>query len=183
MKRLFLRVVSNALIVACVGGLLLVSQAEAQVSDTQGFTVRIPSRLTISAPTASVLITHDETDNDQAFGAQRWQVRANRWNGATVSFSTDRAFTHDGDAALQRDAKLDLAIGSSSSFANWGVTVASDQTDYGAAVPDGVATVQAMSTRPGRAAFDLTVTFITDEYDTLAEGDYSMTVTGTLMAN
>jgi hypothetical protein len=166
-----------------VAGSLLVSSAEAQVSGTQGFRVRIPSKLKITPPAAEAFIEHDETDANQVFPAQQWDVKANARSGATVSFSTDQAFTHTVDGAYKADAKLNLAIGSSQAKANWSVTNPADQTDYGAAVPDEVAMVQAASTKAGKASFDLTVTFITVEHDALAEGDYTLTVTGTLSAN
>jgi hypothetical protein len=180
-KRHFLTIASNGLLVAFVAGFLMVASAQAQVSDTQGFTVRVPNRLTITPPAPAVSITHDETANDQTFAAQQWAVKANSRDGATVVFSTDQAFTHTADASFKRDAKLDLAIASSSGPASWTLAVASDQTDHAAS--DEIATVQAGSTAPGKADFDLTVTFITGDLDTLAEGDYSLTITGTLTAN
>jgi hypothetical protein len=181
MNRQPLTIATTALFVILAASFLCVAPAHAQVTDTEGFAVRVPSRLTITAPTGSVLIDHDETDGDQAFSAQQWEVKANSRLGATVSFSTDQAFTHATDSSFQRDAKLDLAIASSAGPASWTLAVASDQTDY--ASSDEVATVQAGSTRPGKADFDLTVTFLTVEHDTLADGDYSLTVTGTLTAN
>jgi len=179
-KKHIFRAVSIVLIMGCVGVFLLASPAQAQVTDTQGFSVTVPSRMTITAP-ASASITHDETDSDQVFGAQQWAVKANARNGATVTFSTDHVFEHTVDPTFERDAKLDLAIASSAGPANWTLAVASDQTDYAAS--DEVATVQAGSTRPGQADFDLTATFITDVHDTLAAGDYTLTITGTLTAN
>ena len=181
--RCYFRVVSNVAVVSFVAAFLLVSSAEAQVSDTQGFRVRIPSKLTITPPGAEAFLLHDETDDNQVFPAQKWDVKANARSGATVSFATNQAFTHTVDGTYKADAKLDLAIASSQAKANWAVTNPSDQTDYEAAVPDEVATVQAASTRAGKATFDLTVTFITVEHDALAEGDYALTVTGTLSAN
>jgi hypothetical protein len=61
------------------------------------------------------------------------------------------------------------------------VTVASDRTSHAAS--DEAAIVQAASNRPGWARLDLTVAFVTDDSDTLAEGDYTLTVTGTMTAN
>lgn len=164
----YFRVVSNVAVVSFVAAFLLVSSAEAQVTDTQPFRVRIPSMLTITAPAAEAFIIHDETDDNQVFPALQWNVKANARSGSTVSFSTDQAFTHTLDGTYKADAKLDLAIGSAQAKANWAVTTASDQTDFEAAVPDEVATVQAASTRAGKASFDLTVSFITVEHDPLA---------------
>ena len=155
--------------------------ASAQVSGNQAFIVNVPANLSITPPNAGVSLTHDETDSDQIFPNQAWQVRANSRLGATVVFSTNQAFTHTLDSTFVRDARLDLAISSASGPANWTIGAASDQTDYASA--DGVATVQAQSDRPGQAVFDLTVTFVTTQWDTLASGDYLTIVTGTLSAN
>jgi hypothetical protein len=172
---------TNRLIIAWFAGLVMASAAYAQVNDTQGFKVKVPSRLTIEAPTASVSEDHDGTTSNHTFVPQQWAVKANAKNGATVVFSTDQAFTHEEHSDIKRDAKLDLAIASSSGPTSWTLAVASDQTNHAAS--DEVATVQAGSTRPGKADFDLTVTFITDDIETLAEGAYDLTITGTLTAN
>ena len=153
----------------------------AQLTDSQTFRVNVPNNISITAPSALVVLTHDETDNDQAFPGQLWDVRANSILGATVTFSTNQPFVHTADWTFVRNARLDLAISSSSGPANWTVVVASDQTNYTAW--DGIATVQAVSNRPGRATFDLAVTFITTQWDTLAAGDYETVVTGTIAAN
>ena len=104
--------------------------AHAQVTDNQAFRVVVPSNMTIQAPVASVSIDHDETDGDQPFAVQQWQVRANNRLGATVTFETDQAFTHDTDSSFKRDAKLELAIDSPSLPAGWVLDTATDQTDY-----------------------------------------------------
>lgn len=176
---------SRRSILKCVAAIVplfaICSVASAQVSSNQAFIVNVPANLSITAPNGGVSITHDETDNDQAFPSQLWDVRANALLGATVTFSTNQAFRHTVDPTFQRDARLDLAISSSSGPANWLVAAASDQTNYAGA--DGIATVQAISTRPGQATFDLSVTFVTTQWDTLASGDYVTVVTGTLAAN
>jgi len=106
-----------------------------------------PARMIIRAPTVDAWLKHDETDGDQTFTPQRWQVLATGQRGATVTFATGQAFTHMKDKAYKRDAKLDLAIGSSSSSARWRVGVASDRTKYAAS--DETAIVQAASRRAG----------------------------------
>lgn len=169
--------------VTLLAAALAVSRANAQATDTEGFTVTVDAVLTVTAPSASVSITHDQSDLNQAFGAQQWTVQQNATAGASISFSTDQAFTHTTATTFKRDAKLDLALASSDSGSGWAVSTATDQTDYGAATPDGVATVQAASTAPGDAAFDLTVTFVTSDFSTLAAGNYTTTVTGTLTSN
>ena len=157
------------------------SVASAQLSGQQTFIVNVPANMLITPPSPGASLTHDESDNDQIFPNQQWQVRANSRFGATVVFSTNQAFTHTLDNTFVRDARLDLAISSATGPANWTLAVASDQTDY--VNGNGIATVQAQSDRPGQAVFDLTVTFVTTDWDTLASGDYATVVTGTLSAN
>ncbi len=178
--RLLIRV-THTLFFFCVIALLVAAGAQAQpVSDFQTFTVQVPGQFMISAP-ASVSIAHDDGETDQVFPVQQWDIKSRARSGATVVFTTDQAFTHTADATYKSDAILDLVIASSRAEANWIVTTALDQTDY--AGFDEVAAVQATSTRAGEACFDLTVTFVTENEDALAEGDYSLTVTGTLTAN
>ncbi len=156
------------------------SLANAADTDSQSHTVTVPETLTIVAPVAQTL-THDETDDAQVFGTQNWEVSANSATGVTVTFSTSTAFVHTTDSGYKRDAKLDLALNTSSGPGTWSVTTATDQTDY--AATDESASVVAESDDAGNATFDLVVTFITDEYGVFAAGDYAMTVVGTVVAN
>jgi len=152
--------------------------------NTQKFTVNVPPSISVTAP-ADVAITHDESNNDQAFAAQTWVVKGNTLNGVTVSFSTGTAFTHTTDPSFKRDALLGLALGTTTGPAGttWTVDTASDQTDYANATPDEVATVAASSNGVGSADFDLAVTFITDTFGSFAAGAYETTVTGTISSN
>lgn len=163
-----------------LAALFVATQANAQTSASQKYTVTVPTNISITAP-ADVAITHDETDADQAFPAQQWTVKGNVLAGVSVSFSTGTAFTHTTDASFKRDAKLDLSVASNNGPGSWTVSQASDQTDYDNS--DEVATVQAASDGVGRATFDLAVSFITEEFGTFAAGDYDTTVTGTVTAN
>ncbi len=170
--------------VACFGvlglsGSVLHAQAPAPRTASQTFTVVVPQNISITAPGA-VTITHDETDNNQSFAQQSWVVKGNIRNGVLVSFATGSAFVHTQDNTFQRNAKLDLAVGTTAGPATWTVTKATDQTDY--ATADGVASVEANSNGVGRAAFNLGVTFITEEFGLFAAGDYVTTVTGTVTA-
>jgi hypothetical protein len=122
--------------------------AMAQTTDTQRFTVTVPSTLSITGPADQVL-THDATNNDQVFSpgalaANHWQVLCNSNAGATVNLTTNT-------------------------------------TNYVAA--DNNASVQATSAQPGKATLALTVTFITNTYSTLLQGDYQIDVVGTIAAN
>jgi hypothetical protein len=173
MSRNFLAIFSRTLAVSLLAGFCLTSRALAQR----------PPVLLIAAPASGAALTHDQTDADQTFAPQRWAVTSTNKKGATVVFSTVQAFTHSADPSFKRDARLDLAIASSERKAKWIVTVARDQTDHAAAVPYEAASVQAVSRKDGSATFDLQVTFLTDQYDALAEGDYALTVVGTLTTN
>lgn len=152
-----------------------------QVNDTESFTVTVPAVLTITAPANGVTITHDGTDANNAFAVQTWSITQNPVNGATAVFSTNQVFTHATAPAFKRDVRLNLAVNASDAAAGWTVGTAADTTNFGTS--DEVATVQASSTAPGDATLNLTVTFLTVDFSTLAQGDYSLTVTGTLTAN
>jgi hypothetical protein len=159
---------------------VLCQTASAQTTDTQRFTVTVPSTLSITGP-ADQTLTHDTTNNNQVFApgsntANHWAVQCNSGAGATVNLRTNTPFTHTSNSAYKRDAKLDLAVS-----AIWTVSTASDQTNY--AGSDNVANVQATSSQPGKATLALSVTFITNTYSTLLQGDYQIDVVGTIAAN
>lgn len=149
---------------------------------SQKFTVNVPANISITSP-SDVVITHDESDDDQAFAPQTWTVKGNTLAGVNVSFSTDQAFTHTTDSSFKRDAQLGLSLSSSNGPATWTIGTASDTTDYANATPDEVATVAASSDGVGSADFDLAVTFITDTFGSFASGAYETTVTGTVSSN
>lgn len=174
MKNCVIRVL--AVCVTC----MMVSNSFGQTSGTQTFNVIVPPSISIVAPTATT-ITHDETDNNQNFQPQSWAVRGNGLNGVTVTFETASPFVHATDSTFKRDAKLSLAVGTTAGPAAWTVSKAIDTTAY--ASSDNDASVVATSNGVGRANLNLTVTFITDEFGSFAEGTYSTTVTGTVAAN
>jgi len=132
---------------------------------------------------STITLRPDGTPGTQVFTTQRFRVDANSLFGATVSFSTDRAFTHVAKAGFKGDAQLDLAVVRSEALAKWTVKVASDRTHYRGSLRDERATVRAVSECPGSATFDITVTFIKDPDMPLEPGDYALTVVGTLTAN
>lgn len=172
-----IRTIQTAAIVVALAS--FANSAHAQTSASQQFKVVVPSKISITAPAAAT-ITHDETDNAQAFPAQSWVVKGNIGAGVNVSFATQDTFKHD-TLPFERNAALALALGTTQGPATWTVTTAADQTDY--ASSDNVATVAASSNGVGRANFDLTVSFITEEFGVFAAGDYNMTVVGTVAAN
>ncbi len=154
--------------------------ASAATTASQGFTVVVPQNITITAPPA-VSLTHDQTDSPQAFPPQSWTVKGNSNAGVNVVFATSDAFTHVTNPTFKRNAKLGLALGAVQGPATWSVGVAEDTTDF--ASNDGVAQVTASSSGVGRASFNLSVTFITEEFGIFAAGDYTTTVVGTVAAN
>jgi hypothetical protein len=97
-----------------------------------------------------------------------------------VSFATTTPFVNSTDNTFKRNAKLDLAVGSTAGPAAWTVGVATDTTNY--AGDDGIAQVTASSNGVGRASMNLTVSFIGGEFGDFAAGDYLTTVTGTIAA-
>ncbi|MEM6364520.1 MAG: hypothetical protein AAF539_07795 [Planctomycetota bacterium] len=156
------------------------STASAQVTDSQTFTVNVPTNISISAP-VDLALTHDETDANQSFPIQTWSVIGNTVGGVTVSLAVDQPFTHTVDPTYKRDVQLGLALNSTSGPGTWTISQASDITDYGA--NDLAATVGAASNGTGSATFDLSVSFITDTYGSFAAGTYETTVVGTVTAN
>ena len=174
----------NKLQFLAFAAILLASSVVHAQTGTQRFRVNVPSNMTITAPANPGALPHPENDSDVTFGAETWDVLANNRTGATVVFSTTTPFQHETlGAAFERDVKLDLAINSSSGPANWALDTSSDQTDYAATPADDDSAVQASSDAPGKASFDLTVTFLTVQWDTLVDGNYDVIVTGTLSAN
>lgn len=154
--------------------------AQAPVTASQKYTVNVPTVISITAP-SDVSLTHDQSDNNQIFPTQSWLVKGNTLAGVSVTFATNQAFTHTTNANYKRNAKLDLSLGATSGPAIWSITTPSDTTNY--AVNDGVAQVAASSNGVGRAGFNLSVTFITDQFGSFAAGSYETTVTGTVSAN
>ena len=175
LKSRICKVVAFASLVFAFSGI-----ASAQSSGNQTFTVIVPSSLSITAPTAATL-THDQSDSPQAFPAQAWVVKGNSRTGVAVTFATASPFVHSTDATFKRDAKLQLALGTTQGPAAWSVGVSNDVTDY--AANDNVAQVTASSNGVGRANLNLSVSFIGGDYSLFAAGDYVTTVTGTVAAN
>ncbi len=159
--------------------LCLSPAALAANTGSQTFSVVVPTSISITAP-AAVTLTHDESDNPQAFPAQTWTVRGNNATGVTVSFATANAFTHSTNPAFKRNARLGLSLGTVQG-GQWTVTVPTDETNI--ANNDEIAQVTASSVGAGRANFNLAVTFVTEEFGVFAAGNYATTVVGTVSAN
>ncbi len=166
-----------------VAALFVVSSAStamAQTTATQTFKVIVPAKISITAP-SNVVLTHDQSENDQSFPAQQWVVSGNSLAGVAVSFSTNTAFVHKTDSSFKRDAQLGLALATKTGPATWTVSQAADTTNY--VGDDGVATVIASSNGVGKGTFDLSMKFVTNGFGSFAAGDYESTVTGTVTSN
>jgi hypothetical protein len=150
--------------------------------DDQRFQVTVPSRLTIVAPVADPVQIYGGTGNANiSFPRQDWVVGTNSLSGATVVLQTATCFHHTTDTLTKRDGRLELRVNSTSGPGLWAVTRASDTTNY--ALGDEDAIVQAISNKIGEAQLGLTVTFMTGIGADLTEGDYALTVIGTVTAN
>ncbi len=157
------------------------SFVQAADNDTQGFRVVVPTTISITAPATSPTITHDLSDNNQNFPVQTWSVKGNVATGVNVTFSTTSAFVNTTDNTSRRNVQLGLAVSGSQGPGAWTVTQATDTTNYLAS--DEIAQVSAASDGAGSASFDLSVAFVTEDFDLFTAGQYEVTVYGTVAAN
>lgn len=134
----------------------------------------------IEAPPAESLV-HDRGDAPQVFPEVVWQLYTGIDSGGYTAQWTCEPFTHTSKGTLKADAKLAIRVIGSDGFADWTATVPSDQTAY--ASGDNTAAVAAQSVAVGDGQVGLTVTFLNDDYSTLAAGSYTVTVVGTITAN
>ncbi|MEZ6090743.1 MAG: hypothetical protein R3C05_22525 [Pirellulaceae bacterium] len=163
-----------ASLIACV--------AVAADQDQQRYRVRVPGLVAINATSNSVSIEHDQTDSNQAFDWQSWQVVCNNTGGATVTFETDQAFTHTMQSDIRRDAFLFLSTASGGGLfrrSDWQITRFADQTDYKNG--DQTATVSAEVDRARDGTFNLRVVFLEEQFADTVAGVYELTVTGTIV--
>lgn len=170
-----------AMLFATVACGLETKTVHAQTTGTQTFTVTVPTSISITPPNSGVTLTHDTTNNNQVFPPQAWIVRGNVGAGVNVNFTANAPFVHTENASFKRDLQLAVAVGAFQGPATWTVTNATDLTNYTA--NDETASVSVSSNGPGRANLNLTVSFITDEFGTFADGNYVSTITGTVAAN
>lgn len=124
-------------------------------------------------------ITHNEKPEPQSFKETRWLAYTFFARGATVHL-TCPPFDHEIDPSFQADGRMDLRVQRAFS-GNWKVAIPSDQTahEFG----DNDATVIAITDERGLAVLGLTVSFLGTDLNSLADGEYSTTVTGTITAN
>ena len=154
----------------------------------QLFRLNVPQNITITCPDVLVEQNHDDTDTDQVFPTQTWEVKGNAQPGVTVTFQLTGPFvltTGSGLNHQMRDASLDINIASTQGPAIWtgsATNIASNIT-AGTAPPLYTAT----SNGVGRAYFDLDMTFVNylglNGYGSYEEGVYETTVIGTVTSN
>jgi hypothetical protein len=165
-------------LVAVVAVLALApSSVHAQTTASQLYSIVVPSSISISAPTETVNLVHDQSDNPQAFPTQTWAVRGNAKNGMTVSFAS-QSFANTLEPTFKRNAKLDLTVKSFNGTGVWNVSVPSSTS-----TSNTPATVTATSNGVGRASLDLVVSFLTEDFSSFVAGSYTTTVVGTVAAN
>ncbi|MGH7128793.1 MAG: hypothetical protein ACREJB_13450 [Planctomycetaceae bacterium] len=126
-------------------------------------------------------IVHDGSSQPQVFAETRWNLRSvGEPLGATVQW-TCPPFVHAADAALKVDSRLDVRVLRSNRGANWQVVLGQDQTDFNGGKQTATVVLSSQSSGNGRAG--LTVTFLSGPFDSLAAGDYTLTVTATIAGN
>jgi len=152
----------------------------AQTTDSETFRIRVPGEVSINATNHFAALAHDETDNNQTFPWQLWEIVSRGSKGAIVTFETDHAFTNTSNSSSKRDVQLVLEIDTikTKPKPKWKLIQGTDQTDYNGG--DEVAVVSADSKKAGPAYFRLQVNFIEESFASLQAGDYELTVTGTI---
>lgn len=156
---------------------------ETSLGDTsarQNFVVRVPARIQIAAPATQVHAESSTNQSGVAFESQSWELSSNMRSGATVQFMTEHYFQHVDHPEIVRDAQLEIMLWHQSSPGAWTVTTGKSATSYQSGIH--TATVQARSSRPGRAKIGLTVTFLPDNVMFTPPGEYQTTIVGTITA-
>ncbi|MCA9193500.1 MAG: hypothetical protein KDB03_17125 [Planctomycetales bacterium] len=144
----------------------------------QNFRVFVPKRVAVHAPVDEVVITHDESDSNQAFPPQTWSVSGNSSLGIVVRFSTLDSFVHALDPSVKRNVQLGLNLKHATGPATWLVSQATDKSDF--QLGKVMTVVEAESDDVGNAEFDLRVAFVTESFGSFATGDYQLSVIGTI---
>lgn len=160
----------------------LVATATWAATDTQLFTVNVPVRVIIKAPPLDQIKGHPGNGGvDVTFAPQTWWAAGNSTRGVNVILETLTAFRHTTTPSNRRNARLDLTATKIKGRGNWTVNTATSTTNVQAGNEN--ARVRASSNGTGEANLFLTVTFITNGSGGLLEGDYTMTVLGTVTEN
>jgi hypothetical protein len=170
--------IRNFCVAVCLS-LTLAGVASAQTAN-QTYDVIVPVSLTITAPSATVSLTHDKSNLNQDFPSQAWSVSGNGSAGVAVTFATAAPFTHTTVSTAKADTRLALSVGTTTGSA-FTVTTATDTSSF--STNDNIASVAANNTGPGTAQMNLAVSFVTGSFSNLIAGTYRTVVTGTIAAN
>jgi hypothetical protein len=146
----------------------------------QTFDVTVPSTLSIAAPSATVVLTHNKANANQTFPTQAWNVVGNPPAGVAVTISTSTPFVHTTQATFKADARLALTLGATTG-STYAITTATDTTNF--VGNDNTASVAVSSNGPGTARLNVVVSFVSNNFSVLAAGTYRTVITGTIAAN
>jgi len=149
--------------------------------DANDYNVRIPPFMSIRALRPDQTQTHPETAGDITFTNSLWLARTASSSGSTVTFAIDHSFINQLNNSFRRDVRLRTPRMFVTRNSGWGFDTFQDQSNY--VNGDEIAQVQVSSTGPGAALVFLEVTFITADLATLHDGDYQLTVIGTISEN
>jgi hypothetical protein len=160
----------------------LTASAAWAATATQLFIVNVPVRVIIKAPPLDQIKGHPGNGGvDVTFAPQTWWAAGNSTRGVNVILETVTAFRHTTTPSSRRNARLDLTATKIKGRGTWTVNTATATTDHRNGNEN--ARVRASSNGTGEANLFLTVTFITNGSGGLQEGDYTMTVLGTVTEN
>lgn len=175
-----LRKIANVWLVLILTG--IVASAAWAAIDTQRFTVNVPVRVIVRAPIFDPIRGYPGSGSaNVVFAPQSWWAAGNSTRGVNVTLETLTAFRHTTTSTSKRNARLDLSATKIKGRGNWTVNTATATTNFTAGAEN--VRVRASSDGTGEANLFLTVTFITGAPGTLLEGDYQMTVLGTVTEN
>ncbi len=191
-----------------VGAMLVGAQAVYSAVDSQQFTVSVPKRVSITAPTAAQTKVYTGADLAAAelvgddtfsFAPQLWAVKGNVKNGVTVNFEMGSFATVVSPfvpasgptpavpaVMAYQNGGLSVAKASSTGPATWALngTSAVASSNYAAVSPASPnAIVSYKSDKVGQADFNVTVAFLATDLNAVVAGDYITTVVGTLTEN
>lgn len=175
-----MRTLLLALLLSAAGG-AVPWPVVAETAARQRFLVRVPPRVSITAPPAEADANLPPEETRVQIPTQAWNISANSPAGATVQFVAEQSFHNLDEDVIRRDAQLNVSIVSQSSAAAWSVTQSQAVTAHQRGEES--ATVQVRSHQAGSAVIGLTVTFLPGEAPSTPGGDYVTTVVGTITAH
>jgi len=173
------------------------------LTGSQQYTVTVGKNVNIVAPTDPMtkVYTVQDLDDDAAettadvddydFAAQQWTVKGNVKNGVKVDFEMAPFANLDYPAVapatgyeVYNDGELTVVKSAERGPATWTAGTAQVATDYANADPLLVNAVASFSSdKVGQADFNVTVTFLATDINSVVEGEYVTQVTGTITEN